>query len=540
MASPSPTAVVQVVVRLRPLSAEEGAQAAGTLQAMPADGAVLATLPSSSPGRRPTTMRFALDGVLPVAATQAAVFGAVVEPLVAAVLRGTPATLLAFGGSGAGKTYTLLGGVAPGVRVAAEAAAAAGAAAAAFEAGAVERSAAALLKAVADEGTGRHVEFSAVGLHLGEPTDLLAGARSGRGGSGRGGGHTARAGGRRGGGGRGGERLGGRLPAGATVPAESAASAGAVACASRVRLQGMRHWRALMSAALARRQTAATLVNRASSRAHLFVTLGVVGRPVSAPKDAPSTTPLLFVDLVGVECVRRSGATGLSAREAGFNNAELLSMTRVLSALRTRGHVPWRATALTRRLEGPLQAGGRVALLACAAAAPTRVTLATLRHGVAARGARAGRVRSSSMAAASSTRLPAKVEAGHATSGVPPPDAVAVADGGGTDEGAPDGKEALALPVERTLPAPFAALAKNNPKVIFNLSESDSRNLNKEVSYCIDTFLDKSVCFKSQDTEGMRCAVEHLERHFAFFRCSIDCWAARAAISRKLKDLRRQ
>lgn len=138
-----------------------------------------ATLQPTSHARRPVTERFALDGVLPAAATQAPVYGATAELLVAAVLGGTPATLFAIGGSGAGKSHTLLGGLSAAAPRAAGAAGPAAAHAAMSDAGVVARSAAALLEAVTAEGVGRKVELSAVKLDLREATDLLASGRGG-------------------------------------------------------------------------------------------------------------------------------------------------------------------------------------------------------------------------------------------------------------------------------------------------------------------------------------------------------------------------
>lgn len=135
-------------------------------------------------------------------------------------------------------------------------------------------------------------------------------------------------------------RHGGRLPPGAAHRQASAAGAMAVASASAVRLQGLAHCRALLSTAVARRQTATTRLSGASFREHLVVSLGVVGGPCSAPDDAALITRLWLVDLMRAESIVCCGATGLRAREARLNNAYLLCLTRVLAALRMDGNRP--------------------------------------------------------------------------------------------------------------------------------------------------------------------------------------------------------
>lgn len=94
---------------------------------------------------------------------------------------------------------------------------------------------------------------------------------------------------------------------------------------------------------LQERQTAATNLNRESSRSHTLFTIQVNiiesvngGHLIKAGK-------LHLVDLAGSENVGRSGATEQRAREAGTINKSLLTIGKVIKALVQKApHVPYR------------------------------------------------------------------------------------------------------------------------------------------------------------------------------------------------------
>jgi len=105
---------------------------------------------------------------------------------------------------------------------------------------------------------------------------------------------------------------------------------------------------------LARRHMASTMVNSTSSRSHVFISFSVgVGR-------------LTFVDLAGLERVKRSGVEGNVLREAQSINRSLHSLGDVVDALR-RGssHVPVRNSRLAQLVAGTLRNGTETALIVC-------------------------------------------------------------------------------------------------------------------------------------------------------------------------------
>ncbi|XP_077526588.1 kinesin-like protein KIF11 [Haemaphysalis longicornis] len=109
----------------------------------------------------------------------------------------------------------------------------------------------------------------------------------------------------------------------------------------------------------AKRQTAATLLNAASSRSHTVFSVTVHIRETTADgEELLKTGKLNLVDLAGSENIGRSGAMDRRAREAGNINQSLLTLGRVITALVDKApHVPYRESKLTRLLQDSL--GGR-------------------------------------------------------------------------------------------------------------------------------------------------------------------------------------
>ena len=99
-----------------------------------------------------------------------------------------------------------------------------------------------------------------------------------------------------------------------------------------------------------RRQVAATNCNDQSSRSHAIFTIQVhvketasVGGTAGGSEDILRTGKLHLVDLAGSESVGRSGAKDSRAREAGMINQSLLTLGRVINALVDNSpHVPYR------------------------------------------------------------------------------------------------------------------------------------------------------------------------------------------------------
>ncbi|KAK5115656.1 hypothetical protein LTR85_009827 [Meristemomyces frigidus] len=137
------------------------------------------------------------------------------------------------------------------------------------------------------------------------------------------------------------------------------------------------------------RQTDATAINARSSRSHAVFSLNLVqkrndrpGSPPSAEKrmsmpiDALSgaenvvtiDSKLHFVDLAGSERLKNTGATGDRAKEGISINAGLASLGKVISQLSSRhgnGHISYRDSRLTRLLQDSLGGNAITFMVAC-------------------------------------------------------------------------------------------------------------------------------------------------------------------------------
>lgn len=113
------------------------------------------------------------------------------------------------------------------------------------------------------------------------------------------------------------------------------------------------------------RHTAATNLNRQSSRSHTIFTICVTVRELGSSEEIIKTGKLHLIDLAGSENVRRSGATDQRAREAGNINKSLLTLGKVIKALATKaGHVPYRESKLTRILQDSLGGKSKTCIIA--------------------------------------------------------------------------------------------------------------------------------------------------------------------------------
>ena len=127
---------------------------------------------------------------------------------------------------------------------------------------------------------------------------------------------------------------------------------------------------ALMQSGCARRHTSATLMNDASSRSHLVLTIAT--RCINTLTRVEKCGKLHLVDLAGSERVGKSGVTGEHLKEAQHINKSLSSLEQVMLALQARqdgksgttgagSHVPYRNSKLTLLLSDALGAKGACA-----------------------------------------------------------------------------------------------------------------------------------------------------------------------------------
>ncbi|KAG5362459.1 Kinesin-like protein bimC [Yarrowia sp. C11] len=124
---------------------------------------------------------------------------------------------------------------------------------------------------------------------------------------------------------------------------------------------------------LRRRHVAATQMNDHSSRSHMVFTL-TLSIMVPGSMEVARTAKINLVDLAGSESIKNSGAVNKQAVEAGKINKSLLTLGRVINALVDKAqHVPYRDSNLTRLLYDSL--GGATRTYIIATVSPARVNL---------------------------------------------------------------------------------------------------------------------------------------------------------------------
>ncbi|CAN0075535.1 unnamed protein product, partial [Pylaiella littoralis] len=112
------------------------------------------------------------------------------------------------------------------------------------------------------------------------------------------------------------------------------------------------------------RASACTNLNDHSSRSHLIMSVNVDG--VNRHTGATSTGRLHLIDLAGSERISKSGAAGVALREAQNINKSLSALGDVISARASRqAHVPYRNSTLTYLLQDSLSADSKTLMLVC-------------------------------------------------------------------------------------------------------------------------------------------------------------------------------
>ncbi|SMN22956.1 similar to Saccharomyces cerevisiae YEL061C CIN8 Kinesin motor protein involved in mitotic spindle assembly and chromosome segregation [Maudiozyma saulgeensis] len=119
---------------------------------------------------------------------------------------------------------------------------------------------------------------------------------------------------------------------------------------------------ALLQKGLAHRQVATTKMNDFSSRSHTIFTITLYKQHQG---ELFRLSKMNLVDLAGSENISRSGALNQRAKEAGSINQSLLTLGRVINALADKSsHVPFRESKLTRLLQDSLGGNTKTALIA--------------------------------------------------------------------------------------------------------------------------------------------------------------------------------
>ncbi|SCU87605.1 LAME_0D10748g1_1 [Lachancea meyersii CBS 8951] len=118
----------------------------------------------------------------------------------------------------------------------------------------------------------------------------------------------------------------------------------------------------LLQRGLKQRQVASTKMNDFSSRSHTVFTIMLYKK---CDDENFRVSKMNLVDLAGSENINRSGAQNQRAKEAGSINQSLLTLGRVINSLADKSaHIPFRESKLTRLLQDSLGGNTKTALIA--------------------------------------------------------------------------------------------------------------------------------------------------------------------------------
>jgi hypothetical protein len=148
--------------------------------------------------------------------------------------------------------------------------------------------------------------------------------------------------------------------------------------------------KSLLNRAMVRRTTSATNLNERSSRSHAIYTLSISTKQEDG--GASTSAKLTLVDLAGSERIKDSGVVGTQQKESININKDLFVLGKVVSSLADQSkkqgaaakahHVPYRDSKLTRILRDALGGNCRTILIACVSPADIHVeeSINTLRY----------------------------------------------------------------------------------------------------------------------------------------------------------------
>jgi len=150
-----------------------------------------------------------------------------------------------------------------------------------------------------------------------------------------------------------------------------------VAGAKQVLASTLSEMQGMLDVGSVSRTVAGTLMNNQSSRSHSIFTITVHQRLPSSRACVPFelvTAKFHLVDLAGSERAKRTGNEGLRLKESVSINAGLLALGNVISALVSisknkaaghHSHIPYRQSKLTRMLQDSLGGNSRTVMVAC-------------------------------------------------------------------------------------------------------------------------------------------------------------------------------
>mmetsp|Transcript_1073 Transcript_1073/g.1580 ORF Transcript_1073/g.1580 Transcript_1073/m.1580 type:complete len:677 (+) Transcript_1073:52-2082(+) len=143
----------------------------------------------------------------------------------------------------------------------------------------------------------------------------------------------------------------------------------------------------IIEKAAGRRVVASTAMNAVSSRSHAICSLKITGVLDSGEK---FSSKLTLVDLAGSERIKKTGATGSRQLEGIHINKSLMTLGQVVSNLadaRSKRKPPYRDSKLTRLLQDSLGGNSRTIMLACVSPADYNIEESsnTIRYATSAR-----------------------------------------------------------------------------------------------------------------------------------------------------------
>jgi hypothetical protein len=351
---------VKVIVRIRPPNNREKCSSiSSSLNCVETSGPCTVIL--SDPGRTDPVVR-SYDAVLSPDAQQADVFAAAGQDVVENCMAGFNSSLFAYGQTGAGKTYTMLGDVERQSDSDGSLAPAAGLIIRVFDE--LFRRIEDAEQAHADGGLRFSVKCSFLECYNEEISDLLAVPPSSNSGT------TAAA----------------LNPSSSSTTITSSSSTGGGMsvrdgdATKGVYIQGLSEVNvlnaddvlALIQRGAAQQRQAATKMNDRSSRSHSVFTATIEAREHRADTGLTSVqcSKLNLIDLAGSERVGKSGATGEQLTEARSINKSLTCLGRVIQALverqkNPRVHIPYRDSRLTFLLQESLGGNSKTWFVAC-------------------------------------------------------------------------------------------------------------------------------------------------------------------------------
>ena len=320
---------VQVILRCRPVSKQEKSQR--MQQVVKCCEATREVTVTQQIANKQIGRTFTFDRVFGHEATQANVYDAAITPIVSEVLDGFNCTIFAYGQTGTGKTYTMGGDIERDAETSLLG----------ETAGVIPRAIKQIFETLESAGSEYSVKVSYLELYNEKITDLL-----------------------------------GICEDSAEHQLCEDGRGGVVVRGQEEEIvKTSEEIFEVLERGTARRKTAATKLNKESSRSHSVFTVTIHIKETTPEGDEMiKCGKLNLVDLAGSENISRSGAKKERAREAGEINKSLLTLGRVISALVERqSHIPYRDSKLTRLLRDSL--GGKTKTCIIATIAPTALCL---------------------------------------------------------------------------------------------------------------------------------------------------------------------